>query len=505
MKIAKIIPIAILCLIISVTIVSATHTSSVTITPSGWTKSTEKAVSLTVTNTNGDSITKVELTVPETSDQVPIYSIKETTTPSVCTDTYTKRTGQFYPYKITWTCSGIDSGKSLTFGLTVVSPSSSGDYKWNWKTTDKNNGNFTGFTTTNVGQAPVSYFVISAPTTSVAGSSFKINVRAFGDDNQVKTDYTGKVSFSSTDLYAVLPSDYTFKASDYGSKDFSIAYKTTGSQSFTVRDASLGISKESIKTSVKPGTTTDIGISPEDKKVLIGEKVEFKLTGKDALGNLFDLTDKATFTINKEASGSWNKSVYTTEKEGTWIVIASYSGLMDATTLTVSKEAVKSATVKEEINITPEVTPPAGVKKEMSISGEDSLKIAPGANDTIVLTVSNTGDSDLTGVEISFSGVPTDWITTYPLTTNIEVGKSKDYLVIISVPENETEEKTITFTASSSEGVKAEKSLTLSMATAPTGLTSIPKNVLQLGVVIIAVAAVVIIAWELWFKKPKSK
>jgi len=32
-----------------------------------------------------------------------------------------------------------------------------------------------------------------------------------------------------------------------------------------------------------------------------------------------------------------------------------------------------------------------------------------------------------------------------------------------------------------------------------------PKDVLQLGVVIIAVAAVVIIGWELWFKKPKSK
>jgi len=40
---------------------------------------------------------------------------------------------------------------------------------------------------------------------------------------------------------------------------------------------------------------------------------------------------------------------------------------------------------------------------------------------------------------------------------------------------------------------------------APTGSFALPNNVLQLGVVIIAVAAIVIIGWELWFKKPKSK
>jgi len=501
MKLAKIMPIAILCLIISVTIVSASHTSSVIFTPNSWTKNTEKTVSLTVTNANGDTITKVELMVPETAEQVPLYIIKEITTPSGWNYSLTGRTSQIYPYKITWTGSGIESGKSLTFGLAAVSPASSGDYKWNWKTYDATSS-YSGFSITTVGQAPVSYFVISgAPTSSIAGNSFKVNVRAYGDDDKIKTDYTGKISFSSTDPYGMLPSDYTFQTSDYGSKDFSITYKTTGDHKLTVKDSSAGISTESAKTSVKPGPATDIGITPEDKKVSAGEKVEFKVMARDALGNVFDLTDKATLTIDKRAGGSWNKSVYTAENEGTWIAIASYNALVSGTTLTVGKTTVVTPT--EKINIT--TTVPEEEAAEMTITVPESVSIAPGANDTMIITVNNNGDKGLTGVEVKVGGVPGDWASVYPLLNDIPAKSSKDYLIIVFVPKNESGTKTVEFTAEASEGASAAKSTDLVISSAPTGTFAMPKNVLQLGVVIIAVAAVVIIGWELWFKKPKAK
>ncbi len=120
----------------------------------------------------------------------------------------------------------------------------------------------------------------------------------------------------------------------------------------------------------------------------------------------------------------------------------------------------------------------------------------------MVLTVNNGGDTKLTGVGVSFTGVPSDWILIFPSTSDIDSGGSKDYLVVIYVPENETETRTMTFTATSNEGATAEKEVTLNLGVPPTGfLEAIPKNILQLGVVIIAVAAVVIIGWELWFKK----
>lgn len=501
---AKIIPIAILCLMISATLVSATHTSSVTITPNMWAKNTIKSVSVVVTNTNGDSITKVELNVPKDTNQVPIYTVGDITTPQGWTYTTTGSGGSIS--KITWyaTGSGIASGSSLSlFGIDVKSPSASGDFKWNWVTNDTKGGIYNGFAVTTAGQAAVSYFVISnVPTTSVAGTAFKINVKAYGDDNQIKKDYVGTITFTSTDSYAVLPLDYTFQVTDYGSKDFTITYKGTGEQKFTVRDTSLGISQESTKTAVKPGPITDIGIMPQDKKVSAGDKVTFSVTGKDVYGNLIDVTDKATLKIDTKAGGSWNKSIYTTQNEGTFVVIATYNSIVSGTTLTVAKSVVMPP-------VTPPVTPPTNVTPpevpEMSLSVPDSITIAPGSNDTMIITVNNNGNNDLTGVEINVEGIPSDWISIYPLLNDVPSKSSKDYLVIIFVPKNETGTKTIDFIAKSSEGVIAAKETNLVISSAPTGSFTMPKNILQLGVVIIAVAAVVIIGWELWFKKPKSK
>jgi hypothetical protein len=507
MKTAKIIPIAILCLLISVTIVSATHTSTVSMIPSSWSMNTDKSVLITVANANGDSITMVELTVPETSNQVPIYTIKDISTPQGWTYSLTRRTDQIYPYKITWIGSGITNGNSAIFGITALSPSASGNYNWAWKTTDKNGGTFTGTLTTNVGQAPVSSFVISnAPTTINAGSGFKINVKAYGSNNQLKTDYVGKITFTSTDAQAILPSDYTFQTSDHGSKDFTITYKSTGSQSFTIRDNDAGVSKDSIKTSVNAGTPIEISITPQDKKVSVGEKVEFKILAKDSLGNSIDVTNKATITIDKRAGGSWNKSVYTTANEGTWVVISSYNSLVSGTTLIVSGKAPTVVTPTEQINITP-IVPSQGTPEvpEMSITVPEKITIAPGANDTTIVTVNNNGNTELIGVGIEVGGIPSDWISVYPLLNDIPAKSSKDYLVIIYVPENESGTKELEFKAKSSEGVTTSKNTSLALSTAPTGSFTMPKNILQLGVVIIAVAAVVIIGWELWFKKPKSK
>jgi len=74
---------------------------------------------------------------------------------------------------------------------------------------------------------------------------------------------------------------------------------------------------------------------------------------------------------------------------------------------------------------------------------------------------------------------------------------------VLSVPANETESRKMDLMASSSEGVTTAKSIDINLGTAPTGFVGISKNLLNLGIVIIAVAALVLIAWELWFRKSK--
>ena len=489
---------AILCIAISATLVLATHTSTLSMSPNSWAKSTAKSVSISVDNTGGDNIVKIELVIPKDSNQNPIYSVDMSgiTTPQGWTFTTTGN-----PINtITWvaTGSGIASGSSLNlFGIVATSPETSGNYQWSWTTTDSNKGTNSGIVTTSVGQAPLSYFTISnVPSTTVAGNIFTITVRAYGDDNLVKTDYTGTISFSSTDSKAVLPVDYTFKASDAGTKVFSIAYDSSGNQSFTVKDLTAGISKTSTITLVKPGPAISIEISPEDKAVYAGDKVEFKVLAKDNFGNTFDVTSLSKFNIEKNAGGSWNKNVYTAEKEGVWGVSATYNDFISLTTLAVGKA---TAIPSGEVNVTPTVP------EEVSLSAPETISIAPGSNDTMIVTVNNNENTALNSVEINVEGVPSDWVIVYPPVNDVPANSSKDYLVIVIVPANETGTKNIEFLAYSDQGLIAMSNTSLVISTTPTSMFTFPKDVLQLGVVIIAVAAVIIIGWELWFRKPKSK
>ncbi|PIY78726.1 MAG: hypothetical protein COY82_00950, partial [Parcubacteria group bacterium CG_4_10_14_0_8_um_filter_35_7] len=81
-----------------------------------------------------------------------------------------------------------------------------------------------------------------------AGVSFTSNiiVTAYDTNNNVKTDYDGTVTFSSTDLYpADIPSNYTFNGGDSGVHTFpdsQFTLYTAPSQTITVKDIATNIS-----------------------------------------------------------------------------------------------------------------------------------------------------------------------------------------------------------------------------------------------------------------------
>jgi len=70
------------------------------------------------------------------------------------------------------------------------------------------------------------------------GDELTVVVSAMDEDNNVVTDYTGTLRFSSTDGSATLPNDYTFLADDAGSHKFSLSVKfvTPGEQTLSVND-----------------------------------------------------------------------------------------------------------------------------------------------------------------------------------------------------------------------------------------------------------------------------
>ena len=511
MRLMKIIPITLLALVLAATLVRAAHIPEVLLNPSEWAANTEKDLYLSVKNSNEDNIVEVEIMVPEATDGKPIYTITEYAEPSGWTAETRKKSGQTLPYKITWETdgAGIGVGETVEFGFTALSPES-GEYEWSWKTTDITDSAFTGTSTTRVSAAPISHFkIFGVPEKTKAGTLLRITVKAYAEDDTVKTDYTGIVSFTSTDPRAILPSDYIFIGLDKGSREFLVTYKTTGDQTFTVTDWTSKITKQSTVTTVEPSSAISITITPEGSEVSPGNSITFKAEGKDKFDNKFDVTETTTWGVDSEAGGSWDKNVYTAEKEGIWTVTGIYNSVVDGTTLNVKsgvppvtppEEEVPEEVPEEEEEEIPPVTPTAPLE-EMNIEVEEVMTIAPGSNETFIVTLNNVGTKDLTDVSLSTMGIPSEWITIYPFKIALEAGTSRDFLVVVSVPENETESKKIDLVASSSEGITTSKSIDLNLGVPPTGFVGFSKNLLNLGIVIIAVAALVLIAWELWFRK----
>jgi hypothetical protein len=90
--------------------------------------------------------------------------------------------------------------------------------------------------------AAASQLVVTAPANVLAGVPFDITVSARDPYGNPATDYTGTVSFASSDDAAVLPDAYSFTPDDAGTHTFTgVALFTAGDQALLVTDADNGL------------------------------------------------------------------------------------------------------------------------------------------------------------------------------------------------------------------------------------------------------------------------
>ncbi len=349
---------------------------------------------------------------------------------------------------------------------------------------DSNDAASTGTIYTSVGQVPLAGFMITGtPASTIAGSSFKMIVTAYGSDNKPKTDYVGTVSFTSS-ANASMPSEYTFQPSDKGTKEFIVKYYTASSQAITVSDSSSKIASTSSMTNVKPSQADGIMIVPQVQEASIGDKVKFAVLGLDKYNNSFDMTGKAKFQPSE--CGTWSGNTFIVQKGGECVLIAKYNSFADGAILKVGESAQAETASNESASI--------------AVSGP--IEMMSGSNKTAIVTVKNTGDY-LRSVSIVVEGIPSGWSSVQSQGSGIPANGSKDFLVIFSIPENESVARTVTFEAVSGSNVLDSKSTSLTVSGGPTGAFLNSKNFLQLGIVIIAISAVIIIGWEVWFKKKR--
>src|SRR5207302_5114182 len=85
-------------------------------------------------------------------------------------------------------------------------------------------------------------FVIAAPASASASKPFSITVTVFDQYGNLEANYTGTITFTSSDpTPALLPADYTFTPGDNGTQNFGVVFFTRGAQTLIVTDTESGV------------------------------------------------------------------------------------------------------------------------------------------------------------------------------------------------------------------------------------------------------------------------
>jgi hypothetical protein len=106
---------------------------------------------------------------------------------------------------------------------------------------DTVNGSLTATVPVTVSPAPVSQFKIAAPASAGATRPFIITVTVYDLYGNLGTNYTGRITFATSDPAPLLPADYTYTASDSGTQNFGVVFFTPGNQTLIVKDTASGV------------------------------------------------------------------------------------------------------------------------------------------------------------------------------------------------------------------------------------------------------------------------
>ena len=152
--------------------------------------------------------------------------------------------------------------------------------------TDTTNFLFGTLSGISVTPAAASTFVVSGlPSTATAGTALGFTGTAQDPYGNIATGYTGTVHFTSTDVQAALPGDYTFSGGDNGVHAFVAILKSTPFRTIIATDTvATGVSG-SQSTVITPAAAVTLVVSNFTSPTVAGTSRAFTVTAKDAYGN----------------------------------------------------------------------------------------------------------------------------------------------------------------------------------------------------------------------------
>jgi len=119
-------------------------------------------------------------------------------------------------------------------------------------------GTITGVAELTITPGALGSFAVTSPSPQVAGVLFPVTITAYDEFGNLKTDFQGPLSFSSSDPQAQFPLDTTSGWSA-GQRVFSLEFRTVGGQTYSVEQGS--VSQDSSTITVGPGSLHHIRIN----------------------------------------------------------------------------------------------------------------------------------------------------------------------------------------------------------------------------------------------------
>lgn len=185
----------------------------------------------------------------------------------------------------------FDESVSVTFIAT--NPTTPGNYTWYTAATTNSGVGGTSFDFMLIGNYPVTSAdaatlnVVGYPSPVAAGTSHSFIVTAKDVTGAIATTYTGTVHFTSSDIQAGLPADYTFTAEDGGTHTFTATLKTAGTQSITATDTvAFTITGTQNQIQVNPSPTYSLTVVGYPNPTMPGASGSFAVIAKDTYGNV---------------------------------------------------------------------------------------------------------------------------------------------------------------------------------------------------------------------------
>lgn len=267
-------------------------------------------------------------------------------------------------------------------------------------------------------------FVVTGPTSSTAGSPVDVTVTVQDAFGNLVTNFTGTIQFTSSDVSAGLPSNYTFVAGDNGSRTFPVTLRAGGNHTVTATStSSSSVTGTSGAIAVDPRADLSITNTNGGTTVTAGQAVSYTITvgnaGPSAITGA-TVTDVLPVALNGATwnavpaggasaatlSGTGNINESVTLPVGgsvTYTVNATVSPAATGTltnTATITAPGSGTDPITTNNSATDEDT--ILVSGDLAITKTDGVTSAvPGGSVTYTITASNAGPSNIVGATIT--------------------------------------------------------------------------------------------------------